>query len=67
MKAVAKDFYQLDITVEQVSYEEVEGKLSHHYMFNIEVLESAKIANYLERMLLSCVCMLASFSCSTLI
>lgn len=62
VKAVAKDFYQLDVVVEQVSYEESDhhGKLPHHYIFNIEVEESAKTANYLERMLVyvccSCAC-----------
>lgn len=50
VKAVAADFYQLDITVEQVSYEETDGKLPHHYVFNIQVEESAKNDNYLERM-----------------
>lgn len=50
VKAVAKDFYQLDITVDQVSYEETDGKLPHHYVLKIEVEESAKTDNYLERM-----------------
>lgn len=50
VKAVAKDFFQLDIIVKQVHYEEgVGNKLSHHYVFSIEVEESAKIDNYLER------------------
>lgn len=50
VKAVAKDFYQLDIIVEQTSYKEVKGRLPHHYTFNIEVEESAKNESYLERM-----------------
>lgn len=49
VNAVAKDFYQLDISIEQVSYEETSDKLPHHYVFSIEVLESAKNDNYLER------------------
>ena len=47
--AVAKDFYNLEITVRQVKYEEIDGKLMHHYVFKIEVEESAKTDNYLER------------------
>lgn len=50
VKAVAKDFYQLDIIVTQVSYEETDGKLPYYYVFSIEVEESAKNGNYLERM-----------------
>ena len=54
VRAVAKDFYQLDISVTQKSYEEDVGKkLSHHYTFMIEVKESARVDNYLERKLLA--------------
>lgn len=49
VKAVAKDFYQLDIIVDQVSYEITDGKLPHYYVFSIEVEESAKTGNYVER------------------
>lgn len=49
VKAVAEDFYKLDIIVDLISYEESEGKPPHQYVFNIEVKESAKNDNYLER------------------
>ena len=49
VKEVAKDFYHLDIIVKQISYEETTDKLAHHYVFSIEVEESAKNNNYLER------------------
>ena len=50
VKAVAHDFFNLDIIIKQVHYEEDPGsKLSHQYVFSIEVEESAKTDNYLER------------------
>ena len=50
VKAVAEDFYQLEIIVKETHYECTGDKLSHHYVFSIEVEESAKNDNYLERM-----------------
>ena len=56
VKAVAQDFYQLDIIVKQVGYEEkTSDKLAHQYVFSIEVAESAKNGNYLERKQRPCV------------
>lgn len=49
VKAVAKDFYSLDIAMEMVHYEKMSQKLAHHYTFNIEVMESCRDENYHER------------------
>lgn len=50
VKAVAKDFYELDVKIEEVSYEHTGDKLAHHYVFYIEVEDWAKDEHYLESM-----------------
>ena len=49
VKAVAKDFYSLVVDIEMTKYEEIDQKLAHHYTFDIEVNESSRDENYLER------------------
>lgn len=52
VKAVAEDFYKLDISIEQTQYEQLDEKLAHHYVFYIECTDSPKnTGNYLERKL----------------
>ena len=49
VKAVAKDFFSLDIEMKKISYEKLEGvKLCHHYRFEIKVKESSKTDDWLE-------------------
>lgn len=50
VKAVASDFYKLDISIKQVLYEETTENLAHHYVYSIQVTESGKTGNYYERM-----------------
>lgn len=50
VKAVADDFFNLDINIRQTLYETTAEKLAHHYVFLIECADSPKNAgNYLER------------------
>lgn len=49
VKAVAKDYYSLDIDMEMIRYEKLEQELSHHYIFSITVKEESKDEDYLER------------------
>ncbi len=49
VKAVAVDYYSLDITMEMVKYEKLNQKLCHHYIFEIVVKESSRYEGYLER------------------
>ena len=49
VKAVAKDFFQLGVIMEQVSHVETTDMLAHHYVFSIKVEESSKVGNYYER------------------
>lgn len=49
IKAVAKDFYSLDIEVTLDKEERREGEhLCNHYVFSISVLDSSKDGNYME-------------------
>ena len=49
VKSVAKDFFDLKVTVKLISYEKTDDKLAHQYIFTIEVEESAKTGNFHER------------------
>lgn len=40
VQEVAKDFYNLDVTVNRTKYEQTETSLPHHYVFNIEATDS---------------------------
>lgn len=40
VQEVAKDFYELDVKVRRVSYEQNNTSLPHHYIFNIEATDS---------------------------
>ena len=56
VRAVAEDFYKLDISIEQTMYEQLDEKLAHHYAFYIECTDSPKnTGNYLERKLIKSV------------
>ena len=41
VEEVAKDFYNLDVKVNRVCYEETNTALPHHYVFNIEANENS--------------------------
>ena len=48
VKEVAKDFFDLDVDIKVLLYEETSEKLSHHYTFQVSVKDKTD-ETYLER------------------
>ena len=62
IKAVAHDFYHLDIDMRETFYEETTDTLPHHFIFTIECTDSPyNSGNYMERTL---VCVRCCVMCS---
>ena len=64
VKAVAEDFFALDIHIEEMQHEVTTQALAHHYIFSIECTDSPKNSgNYLERKFSVCVHVYVYYYC----